>query len=221
MDQVDAGPDSSGWAFNRNQVMQPVIQTEGLKKTYFLAEPVHALRGVNLNIEAGEFVAVMGASGSGKSTLMNIIGCLDRPTEGNYELDGIDVSGLSRNEQAEIRSALQSLQRKEMIYPRRRGTIAGFKEYAIKHTILREVTYETVLRRLRPVYHGLVAEWLIDNGADNSSEFTPVIADHLERAGQNERAGIYLRIAGEQSMKQYANDEAIAYLSRALELLPQ
>jgi len=81
-----------------------VIKTEGLKKTYFLAEPVHALRGADLAIEPGEFVAVMGASGSGKSTLMNIIGCLDRPTEGNYSLDGIDVSGLSRNEQAEIRN---------------------------------------------------------------------------------------------------------------------
>ncbi len=84
--------------------MKPVIQTDGLKKTYFLAEPVHALRGANLVIEEGEFVAVMGASGSGKSTLMNIIGCLDRPTEGTYLLDGIDVSGLSRNEQAEIRN---------------------------------------------------------------------------------------------------------------------
>jgi len=84
--------------------MQPVIQTRDLTKTYFLAEAVHALRGVNLTVEPGEFVAVMGASGSGKSTLMNIIGCLDRPTGGAYHLDGMDVSRLSRNEQAEIRN---------------------------------------------------------------------------------------------------------------------
>lgn len=81
-----------------------IIHTEGLTKTYFLAEAVHALRGVNLTIESGEFVSVMGASGSGKSTLMNIVGCLDRPTEGVYYLDGTEVSGLSRNEQAEIRN---------------------------------------------------------------------------------------------------------------------
>jgi len=84
--------------------MHPVIQTTDLKKTYFLAEPVHALQGVNLTVEQGEFVAIMGASGSGKSTLMNIIGCLDRPTGGLYNLDGMDVSRLSRNEQAEIRN---------------------------------------------------------------------------------------------------------------------
>jgi putative ABC transport system ATP-binding protein len=84
--------------------MEPVIQTKELRKTYFLAEPVHALRGANITVEQGEFVAIMGASGSGKSTLMNIIGCLDRPSDGSYYLDGIDVSKLSRNEQAEIRN---------------------------------------------------------------------------------------------------------------------
>ena len=84
--------------------MQPVIQTHQLKKTYFLAEPVHALRGVDLTVQQGEFVSIMGASGSGKSTMMNIIGCLDRPTSGEYRLDGHDVSKLTRNQQADIRN---------------------------------------------------------------------------------------------------------------------
>src|SRR6266852_1275031 len=71
----------------------PVIRLEAVHKTYDLGEiQVHALRGVTLQIRAGEFVAVMGASGSGKSTLMNILGCLDRPTRGQYFLDGSDVS---------------------------------------------------------------------------------------------------------------------------------
>ncbi|MBT3479960.1 MAG: ABC transporter ATP-binding protein [Opitutales bacterium] len=84
--------------------MPEVIQTFDLKKTYPLEEPVHALRGVNLTIGPGEFVSIMGASGSGKSTFMNILGCLDRPTSGSYELDGVKVGGLSRNELADIRN---------------------------------------------------------------------------------------------------------------------
>lgn len=84
--------------------MEEVIKTIDLKKTYELAEPVHALRGVNLTISPGEFVSIMGASGSGKSTFMNIIGCLDKPTTGSYLLDGIPVNKLSRNQLADIRN---------------------------------------------------------------------------------------------------------------------
>jgi putative ABC transport system ATP-binding protein len=85
--------------------MAAVVQIDEIHKIYDSGEvPVHAVRGVSLTIEPGEFVAVMGASGSGKSTMMNLFGCLDRPTKGHYRLDGIDVSGLSRDELADIRN---------------------------------------------------------------------------------------------------------------------
>ncbi len=83
----------------------PTIRLEGVHKTYDLGEiQVPALRGVSMEIYPGEFVAVMGASGSGKSTLMNIVGCLDKPSRGQYFLDGKDVSGLTKDELAKIRS---------------------------------------------------------------------------------------------------------------------
>ena len=84
---------------------EPMIRLENVYKTYDLGEiQVQALRGVSLEVRAGEFVAVMGPSGSGKSTVMNILGCLDRPTKGRYFLDGVDVSGMSKDELARIRN---------------------------------------------------------------------------------------------------------------------
>jgi putative ABC transport system ATP-binding protein len=82
-----------------------LISTRGLTKVYQMGEfEVHALRGIDLDIEQGEFIAIMGASGSGKTTYMNLLGCLDRPTAGSYELDGIAVHEMSSEQLTKVRN---------------------------------------------------------------------------------------------------------------------
>jgi len=82
-----------------------IIEIQNLKKDYHVGEvTVHALRGIDLRIEEGEFVAIMGVSGSGKSTMLNILGCLDKPTQGKYKLDGVDVNTLSKDATARLRN---------------------------------------------------------------------------------------------------------------------
>ncbi|MBA4375246.1 MAG: macrolide ABC transporter ATP-binding protein [Anaerolinea sp.] len=86
-------------------MIENVIQTKELKKIYKMGEiEVHALDGVTFSIKRGEVIAIMGPSGSGKSTLMNLLGCLDRPTSGNYQLDGEEVSSLEDDQLASIRN---------------------------------------------------------------------------------------------------------------------
>ncbi len=82
-----------------------IIEIKGLRKDYHVGEvTVHALRGVDLKIEMGEFVAIMGVSGSGKSTMLNILGCLDKPTRGDYLLHGVDVNTLNKDATARLRN---------------------------------------------------------------------------------------------------------------------
>jgi putative ABC transport system ATP-binding protein len=88
-----------------DSVKKNIIRIENLSKTYVVGEvEVHALRSINLTINEGEFVAIMGSSGSGKSTLMNLIGCLDAPTTGEYYLDGVNTGTLTKNDYAKIRN---------------------------------------------------------------------------------------------------------------------
>jgi putative ABC transport system ATP-binding protein len=84
----------------------PVIVVEDVRRTYQVTDDlaVHALDGVSLTIQAGEFVAIMGSSGSGKTTLMNMLGCLDLPTSGRYLLDGVDVRDMDEDEQSDLRN---------------------------------------------------------------------------------------------------------------------
>jgi len=96
---------SNGMNGKRHVVRPPIIRVEQFTKHYYLGRTVvPALRGINLEVKQGEFVALMGPSGSGKSTFMNLLGCLDRPTSGSYLLDGVPVSKMNADQLADIRN---------------------------------------------------------------------------------------------------------------------
>lgn len=88
-----------------NGIAEEIIKTEDLKREFMVgSEKVQALKGISLKIDQGEFVSIMGSSGSGKSTLLNLLGCLDRPTSGNYYLDGVPLARRNKNQLAELRN---------------------------------------------------------------------------------------------------------------------
>ena len=119
----------------------------------------------------------------------------------------------------EIPILLASMRRRELVFRRETSAFAGTREHIFKHALLRDVTYESVLKRRRQAYHSLVAEWLVENAGDRESEFYGLIAEHLIRSGQPEKAIRYLEQAGEEAAGRYANGEAVALFRRALELL--
>lgn len=115
-----------------------------------------------------------------------------------------------------VAEGLHTLREKEMVFRREISTFAGTQEFIFKHALLRDVAYESVLKRVRETYHALAAEWLIQQSGDRVGEMSGVIADHLEYAGNESEALAYLRRAGEDAAERYAHEEAAAYFGRAL-----
>jgi tetratricopeptide (TPR) repeat protein len=122
---------------------------------------------------------------------------------------------------AQLAAVLESLRHRELIRAREESAFTGAKEYIFRHTILHDVTYESVLRRQRRVYHAQVGDWLAENATDRLSEFTGRIADHYEYAGQTQKAITYLTRAVEQSVNIGAFREALTFAERGLTLLGQ
>jgi class 3 adenylate cyclase/tetratricopeptide (TPR) repeat protein/tRNA A-37 threonylcarbamoyl transferase component Bud32 len=115
---------------------------------------------------------------------------------------------------------LDDLRRREMIYLREKSDFAGTQEYVIKHAILRDVIYESLLKRQQRSYHAAVAEWLIKASAERADEYTGLIAEHYEKAGEPTKAAGYLFNAGQQAYQVSAYLEALASLNHALSILP-
>ncbi len=116
---------------------------------------------------------------------------------------------------------LRSLRGKELIFRRELSAFVDTSEYVFKHAILRDVTYESVLKRYRKLYHAQAATWIIEHGGDRAEEFAGLIAEHYDRAGQGSAAGEWYRRAGDQARAGYSAEAAINYYQKALGLLPQ
>lgn len=116
--------------------------------------------------------------------------------------------------------ALLGLTRRELVYARSTSSFAGAKEYIFKHNILQDITYETVLKEIRKVYHGLVAAWLVAQSGERAEEYAALIAEHYEKAGRPVQAASYLYHAAGQAYALTAFNDAIATLEHALAILP-
>ncbi len=121
--------------------------------------------------------------------------------------------------QREVHAALQSLRSKELIFRRDESAFAGEQEYVFKHAILRDVTYESVLKRLRRTYHAQVAAWLLERSGERVGEYAGLVGEHYERAGQAIQSAEWYGQAGRQARNTYAPEAAIAYYQKALALL--
>ncbi len=132
----------------------------------------------------------------------------------------LDHGGAADPNTAAIEKSMAALREKEMVYRRENSTFAGTLEHIFKHTVLQEVTYETVLKRLRKTYHFRTAEWLKKQSSAGASELTGLIASHLEKAAELAEAASLFTRAGDEAAAIYSNQEAIQFYSRALALTP-
>ncbi|MFN2241210.1 MAG: adenylate/guanylate cyclase domain-containing protein [Anaerolineae bacterium] len=121
----------------------------------------------------------------------------------------------------EVAPLLGSLRERELVFQREQSAFAGVREYTFKHTILRDVTYETVLLKLRRTYHAQVAGWLEAHAGERLGEYLGLIAGHYELAGERAKAAAYLRRSGEEAYRTNAYRDARAAFERALRLLPE
>jgi predicted ATPase/class 3 adenylate cyclase len=135
-------------------------------------------------------------------------------------LEHINTAGEVRPPENDIADVLADLHGRELVYRRETSAFAEAREHIFKHALLRDVTYESVLKSVRRTYHALVAEWLQAHAGERAGEVTALIADHLDRAGDESGARHYLRRAGEEAATTFANEEAVEYFSRALALTP-
>ncbi|MGD2147344.1 MAG: ABC transporter substrate-binding protein [Anaerolineae bacterium] len=119
----------------------------------------------------------------------------------------------------EVLGTLSALRGREMVFQRETSAFAGSQEFVFKNALLREATYGSVLKRLRKVYHGLAADWLMEQAGERVSEYTALIADHLELAERSEEAAKWLVQAGDRARRVYAHQQAIDAYQRALALL--
>ena len=127
----------------------------------------------------------------------------------------------SRVGRDEVTALLDTIRDRELVFRRERSAFVGADEYIFKHALLRDVTYETVLLKLRRVYHGQVARWLEANAGERVGEYLGLIARHYDLAEEPEKATAYLLRAGDQARLAYAHQEAIEYYLRALAFLEE
>jgi ABC-type oligopeptide transport system substrate-binding subunit/class 3 adenylate cyclase len=133
----------------------------------------------------------------------------------------INESAAEGVEEGEVLETLSALRGREMVFQRETTAFAGAQEYVFKHAVLRDVTYRSLVRRLRRIYHELVAYWLIEQAGERVGEYMGLIADHLELAGRTVEAIEYLMQAGDRARALYAHREAIVAYQRALALLKE
>lgn len=129
------------------------------------------------------------------------------------------VAYLAEERQAATGVALEALESKELIHRRGQAAFAGADEFAFKHVLMRDVTYETVLKRVRGGYHTRAAEWLAARSGERAGEYAGIIAGHLEAAGESAQAAEWYGRAGEHARKSYAPEAAIALYRKALDLV--